>query len=137
MKSCVCDMCGVVVYVERPQGLILHPGVSAEELLAIAELAEFDLLAGKMYAHILERHPNHAREMSAVAYLAGKVYAMTWCNSAGDEFATLRKTWRKTFLTELAKERTQAAAPDDISTSEPPADPDGSYEKKSERNDSI
>jgi hypothetical protein len=133
MKSATCQICGVLVY--TPQSV---PVISTDEASRlIADLQEFDLFAARMSFHISERHPEHAREMAAVGFLASKVYATTWCESITEDFAPLRRAWRTVFLQEMTKERTQAAAPagsDAGNSSDPPA---SSYEKKSERKASI
>jgi hypothetical protein len=146
MKTAICDLCGTILQAVGPPVLVVHHDrvPSENEVQDLADLSEFDLLAGKMAHHICE-HSDHAREMAAVGYLASKVYAMTWASSGVnnqgegfDSFDALRKAWRKAFLTELAKDRTQAAAPaaSDAggSSSDPPS---GSNVKKSERNASI
>jgi hypothetical protein len=138
MKSAICQInsCGVLVFAERTSELmVVHP--DPEEHKKLVDLAEFDLLAGKMAVHIGNYHPEHAREMSAVGFLASKVYAMTWVVSSEKGFAAMRNSWKRVFIEELAKDPDQAAAAAADSTTSPPPVPEGSYEKKSERKDSI
>lgn len=137
MKSARCEICGLVLYANTPPVIILHrQQPSVAEAQGMADVAEFDLLAGDMAVHLGSKHPDHTAEMAAIGFLASKVYAMTWAESTTGNFRALRKAWRTAVLTELAKERNQPAAGAEADGSSASADapPSGSNEKKSVRN---
>lgn len=135
MKSATCQICGQLIY-GRSLLMVDANQLTMSEQKQIADLQEFNSLAGQMTGHISNMHPEHAREMAAIGFLAAKVYAMTWAESITEDFGPLRKSWRTVFLQEMAKERTQATAAAPAPTaSDGNSDGTGSglYSKNSER----
>lgn len=99
--TAICQICGVTV--EASSGpMLLNPGTDVAAAQAVAEISTFDLLAGRVSQH-MERHQAQTLEMIAVMHLAGKVYAMTWAESPGNEpeYSALRDAWRTGILTML------------------------------------
>lgn len=94
-------------------GLDLTP-----EQVGAARVQEFDSLAAAMLGHINQRHTDREKgaeaslqeELSAVMYLAGKVYAMSLAQSTDDEhFEALREAWRASIFAALALTSTSEA----------------------------
>jgi len=125
-----CQLCGTLIYANRtPKLNDPAPNTPAHEYFV--RLAEFDLLAGRMSAHLLQDHQQESMQMSAVQFLAGKVYAMTWCASATTpEFDELREKWRKAVLEQLvittAEGQAAEAGAGDSSAPAAPPPPSGS-----------
>lgn len=133
-----CQLCGATVSAERAP-MLLNPVRNPEAAVAIAEISTFDLMAGRMHAHIAMFHQDQAADMSAIMFLAGKVYAMTWAENPDPEYALLRESWRTGILTMLQSTSNPIAVQDvaaDASPSSSDAAPSGSNEKKSVRNNS-
>lgn len=132
--TATCQICGATVAAEGGP-MLLNPFNNPEAAIAIREISTFDLLAGRMHAHIAMFHQDQAAEMSAIMFLSGKVYAMTWAESSDPEYKPLRESWRTGILNMLQSttnpvEVQDAAAAADSS----PVVPSASKEKKSPRN---
>lgn len=131
-----CQVCGVTVEADHAP-MLIDPRNNPEAAIAIAEISTFDLLAGRMHAHIAMVHQDQAAEMSAIMFLAGKVYAMTWAESADPEYQALRESWRTGILNMLVSKSNPVVEVQAVADAEPDssvAPPSGSNEKKSERN---
>ena len=108
-----------------------------EAAIAIRDISTFDLLAGRMHAHVAMFHQDQAAEMSAIMFLSGKVYAMTWAESSDPEYKPLRESWRTGILNMLQSTMNPVEVHDpdapaaDSSTA--PLSPSASKEKKSVR----
>lgn len=130
-----CRLCGQVISGPETTAVILDPDIDPREAAAMAELAEFDLLAGKVSLHISQHHADFAAEMTAVGYLAAKVYAMNLTNESSVKFRSLRQAWRRgimlMFEATLGKIQAAGAADPGGSSSDP--DPSGSKEKNDSR----
>lgn len=97
-----CQLCRAIIEAHRGP-MILEPGQDPAAIEAVTAISEFDLLAGRMANHISERHRNHAMELSAVGFLACKMYAMVHANSTEEEFGSLRAAWRAGILDMMHK----------------------------------
>ena len=89
----LCGVCREIVRAAEVMTRIL-PGAETDEQRAQRELQDFDLLAGAMAEHLNQRHQQHAMEMTAMMFLAGKAYAMRWAESTEPRMALMRDAWR-------------------------------------------
>jgi hypothetical protein len=120
MMGCRCELCGVLLYSGRigsmgGSDVVLRSDVvkaTAEEWEAAADLAEFDLLAARVSAHIAHSHPKQAQQMAAFGFLASKVYAMTHAETSYDveKFKAIRAAW-KDGIVQAMKDQPSAVAP--------------------------
>lgn len=137
-----CQLCGQTLF-GGMSTITLNPGATEEEhqkSQALADISDFDLLASRVAQHINEHHRREAQEMSAVMFLAGKVYAMTYGESSTEpNFKKLRVSWRKAIMAQLFESRDDDQAAGETPAAGDSAAPAGeaSNEKKSVRNDSI
>lgn len=141
--TCTCQLCGQPLF-GGMSTIMLDPGGTPEEhqkSQALADIADFDLLAARVAQHINEHHKRReAQEMSAVMFLAGKVYAMTYGESSTEpNFKKLRVAWRKAIMAQLFESRDDDQGADEAPAAGDSAAPAGeaSNEKKSVRNNSI
>jgi hypothetical protein len=97
-----CQKCGQLIRGRQTADV----GLTGEQKAA-ARIQDFDSLAAAMLGHINERHTqpetgaasSAMQELSAVMYLAGKVYAMSLAQSTDDEhFEALREAWRAAIM---------------------------------------
>ncbi len=99
--TATCQLCGATITGPQRVAMLLNPGTDPAAAKAVAEISEFDLLAGRVSQH-MEIHQDQAMEMAAIMHLSGKVYAMTWVECPTDpEFRALREAWRSGILTML------------------------------------
>ena len=116
-----CQICGATV--EAAGGpMLLNPFDNPEAAMAIREISTFDLLAGRMHAHLAMCHQDQAAEMAAIMFLAGKVYAMTWAESAEPEYQALRESWRSGILNMLQSTSNPVKLQADAPSSDPPSE---------------
>jgi len=133
-----CALCGQLI-AGRPTELRILNGPlgtdPAEEARQI-ELQEFDALAAETLKHIAARHPAESQELTAVANLSSKVYAMRNCSSSDENFFLLRSIWADTICRAVfARFPIQdARATGDDSSSSSSSSGSGSYEKNSPKN---
>ncbi len=111
--TAACELCGELISGREVRfmngGSPIDPKSMDPEAIAIQN---FDLLAAAMTHHLSLRHQKETgEEMMAIMHLAAKVYAMTWSTSSVENFDALRKAWRSAIVTELGKDKSQAAAP--------------------------
>lgn len=137
--TAACQLCGQIISADAVVNVLLTPG---EDAMAALNVAEFDLLAGRMAQHLSAVHPRESAQAAKVMFLAGKVYAMTWAESGTEpNFKRLRSAWRKTIfhdLTEAYRDEPADALALPLDTGaagkEGSEEPSGSNEKKSSRN---
>lgn len=137
MMTGSCKLCGqILTGAADPRIGIVVSGQQEEEVRLQRELQEFDALANEALHHIAKHHKHEAGEVIAVAHLASKVYAVRLLRSSEEKFVMLRAIWAEAIRAALfvlpPPIQADAAAADSSSSS--PADPTGSYEKKSSRN---
>lgn len=109
----VCKLCGTLV---------------TSRLVSSDPLQDFDGLATAFTNHISSQHARTAQELTAVANLSMKVYAMLQAKSSEENFEGLRSVWQTTIALAIFKRPLQAAeAPSSgVSSSSSPAPPSGS-----------
>lgn len=112
----ICKLCKEIVVGRE----VVGPVAMDENGRVVRQVQEFDLLAASMVNHILSAHQQMngtpaappAMELSAVANLAGKVYAMNHAVSSGSaNFEALRESWKTTIRNFLFPQAEAAAAP--------------------------
>lgn len=141
--TCTCQMCGQALFGGMSAITLTVPATLEEDQKsrAVGDIADFDLLAARVAQHINEHHRRQAQEMSAVMFLAGKVYAMTYAESSTEpNFKKLRVSWRKAIMSQLFEGRDdddQAAVEAPAAGSAAAPAGEASNEKKSVRNASI
>lgn len=107
--SCSCQICGTIITSSHRAVVEMVPGakpIAADQRAEIEAIAEFDLHAARVAEHIGTFHPEHAAAMASIQFLAMKVYAMTWTDTAvqGAAFRKIRAQWQKEILQQIARQ---------------------------------
>lgn len=137
--TAACEICGQIITGREVPAIGL-----SDEQKQIQALQNFDLLASAMTHHLSLVHQRETGgEMTAVAHIATKVYAMTWATSSVQHFEELRTAWRSSLVSALLTKhkpfQTDAAAAAPSGAGGGCNSPNGSESKemKSERNSST
>jgi hypothetical protein len=121
MMGCRCELCGALIYSGHVSSLtgvdpmMTASGVvvTAEEIEAAKDLAEFDLLSARVAGHISQSHPKQAHQMAAFGFLASKVYAMTHAQTSyeADKFRAIRAAWKDGIVKAMKDQPAAGEAP--------------------------